>query len=86
MFGNNSRRYIIVTGDDRDHEDGFRRDGMRRRMLNSGQFRGNTASGSRENAAYDEGYKRGYEHAWKDHERLMEGGEEAMRTDTRYGW
>ena len=84
MFGNR-RKWIIVTGDDRDHEDGFRREGMRRRMLNSGQFR-SSSSGSRENEAYDEGYKRGYEHAWKDHERVMDAGEEAMRSDTRYGW
>ena len=23
--------------------------------------------------AYEEGYKRGYEHAWKDHERMTNG-------------
>ena len=63
------RKYLIVTGDS--HDDGFRRSAMRERMMN-GQFRG-SGGNYRNHPAYDEGYKRGYSHAWKDHERMMNG-------------
>ncbi len=70
MFGRGNRRYLIVTGEG--NEDGFRRTAMRQKMMNGGQFRmggGNYKT----HPAYEEGYKRGYEHAWKDHERMTNG-------------
>ncbi len=54
-------RFIIV--DDKHKDDGYRREEMYRRM--NGGYR---MDGYRGRDEYDEGYKTGYEHAWRDHE------------------
>ena len=60
-----SRRFIIVN--DKHVDDGYRREEMYRRM---GGYRNDgyrMDSGYNDND-YDEGYRTGYEHGFKDHE------------------
>ena len=86
MFGRT--RYLIV---EKDHKgDDYRREDMYRRMadgyrnnngIRMGDFR--MDGDYKVNHIYDEGYRDGYENAWKDHERHM--AEEGFRR-TRYGW
>lgn len=53
------RHFIIV--DDKHKDDGYRREEMRQRM-----------NGYRKtDDDYDEGYRTGYEHAWRDYEENM---------------
>lgn len=68
-------RFIIV--DDKHKDDGYRRDEMRHRM--NGYYR----MGDYRNADYDEGYRTGYDHGYRDHEHEMMGGESYRRS--RYG-
>ena len=60
-----SRRFIIVN--DKHHDDGYRREEMYRRM---GGYRmdGDMRMGDYRESDYDEGYRTGYEHGFKDHE------------------
>lgn len=53
-------RFIIV--DDKHKDDGYRREEMRQRM---GGYRMDGYRGSND---YEEGYRTGYEDAWRDHE------------------
>jgi hypothetical protein len=60
------RHFIIV--DDKHADDGYRREEMYRRM--NGGYRNDgyrMHEGSKEKE-YDEGYRTGYEHGYKDHE------------------
>jgi len=60
------RHFIIV--DDKHTDDGYRREEMYRRM--NGGYRNDgyrMHEGSKEKE-YDEGYRTGYEHGYKDHE------------------
>lgn len=81
-------RHFIIVNDDKDREDNYRRDEMFRRMSGrrDSDFRnydGVRMGDYRANHIYDEGYREGYENAWKDHEQHM--AEEGFRR-TRYGW
>jgi hypothetical protein len=59
------RHFIIV--DDKHSDDGYRREEMYRRM---GGYRMNDGvhMGDYRDKEYDEGYRKGYEHGFKDHE------------------
>ena len=64
------RHFIIV--DDKHKEDGYRREEMYRRM-NGGRSDGyrmtdGICMGDYRDSEYDEGYRTGYEHGFKDHE------------------
>ncbi len=65
-----SRRFIIVN--DKHIDDGYRREEMYRRMngyRNDGyRMDGDMRSGNYRDNDYDEGYRTGYEHGFKDHE------------------
>lgn len=62
------RHFIVV--DDKHKDDGYRREEMYRRMggyRNDGyRMSGNVCMGERDE--YDEGYRTGYEHGFRDHE------------------
>ena len=60
------RHFIIV--DDKHKEDGYRREEMYRRM--NGGYRVDDAArmGNYRDNEYDEGYRTGYEHGFRDHE------------------
>ena len=60
-----SRRFIIVN--DKHVDDGYRRDEMYRRM-NGYRMDGDMRAGGYRENDYDEGYRTGYEHGFKDHE------------------
>lgn len=59
------RHFIIV--DDKNKDDGYRREEMYRRMGGYRMNDGIRMSGYRDEE-YDEGYRKGYEHGFKDHE------------------
>ena len=59
------RHFIIV--DDKHKDDGYRREDMYRRMGGYRMHDGIRMGDYRDNE-YDEGYRTGYEHAWRDHE------------------
>lgn len=63
------RHFIIV--DDKHKDDGYRREEMYRRMggyRNDGYHGGGVRMGDYRNNDYDEGYRTGYEHGFRDHE------------------
>jgi hypothetical protein len=59
------RRFIIV--DDKHSDDGYRREEMYRRMGGYRMHDGVRMGDYRDNE-YDEGYRTGYQHGFKDHE------------------
>lgn len=59
------RHFIIV--DDKHKDDGYRRDDMYRRMSGYRMHDGVRMDDFRD-GEYDEGYRTGYEHGFKDHE------------------
>lgn len=65
-------RHFIIVNDDKHKDDGYRREEMYRRMggyrmTNGGVRMGNYRDDDDERD-YDDGYRRGYEHGFKDHE------------------
>lgn len=72
-------RHFIIVNDDKHKDDGYRREEMYRRMnggyrndgyrVTSGGTRtGNYRDDDDDECEYDEGYRRGYAHGFKDHE------------------
>lgn len=61
-----SRHFIVI--DDKHRDDGYRRDEMYRRMSGGYRMDSGTHMGNYRNSDYDEGYRTGYEHGFKDHE------------------
>lgn len=59
------RHFIIV--DDKHKEDGYRREEMRRQM-NGYRNNDGIRMGDYRNSDYDEGYRTGYEHGYRDHD------------------
>jgi len=74
------RRFIIV--DDKHSDDGYRREEMYRRMGGYRIHDGVRMGDYRDNE-YDEGYRTGYEHGFKDHE-LDEGWRRMRDSRGRY--
>ena len=77
--------YLII---DRDHDDNYRRDEMHRQMRGDyrrydGYRMGGGMYRNYPEKEYDEGYRRGYETGYRDHEVDMEEHEQYRRS--RYG-
>jgi len=60
------RHFIIV--DDKHKDDGYRREEMYRRMGGGYRMYDGIRMGDYRDNEYDEGYRTGYEHGFKDHE------------------
>ena len=65
-------RHFIIVNDDKHKDDGYRREEMYRRMggyrMTGGGVRMGNYRDDDDDCDYDEGYRKGYAHGFKDHE------------------